>query len=65
MLNLVAPYIDGLVGSVDKEKANGRVRSSAANVDDAQELQLQLKGETDPVRLQLLHKELERLSAVR
>jgi hypothetical protein len=29
MLNLVAPYIDGLVGGVDKEKANGRVRSSA------------------------------------
>jgi hypothetical protein len=65
MLNLVAPYIDGLVGGVDKEKANGRVRSSAANVGYAQELQLQLKRETDPVRLQVLHKELERLGAVR
>ncbi len=64
-LYLVAPYVAGVVGGVDKEKANTRVRSSAANVGYAQELQGQLERETDPVRLQLLKKELERLSLAR
>ena len=64
-LYLVTPYVAGLVGGVDKEKANTRVRSTAANVGYAQELHGQLERETDPVRLQLLQKELERLSLVR
>jgi hypothetical protein len=49
-----APYIDGLVGGTDKEKANTRFRNSAANVGYAQELHRQLERESDPVRLQLL-----------
>ena len=61
-LYLVAPYLDGLVGGSDKEKANGRVRSSAANVGYVQELHGQLDRETDPVRLQLLKSELQRLT---
>jgi hypothetical protein len=61
-LYLVAPYLDGLVGGSDKEKANSRVRSSAANVGYTQELRAQLDHETDPVRLQLLKSELERLT---
>jgi len=64
-LYLVAPHVAGLVGGVDKEKANTRVRSAAANVGYAQELHGQLERETDPVRLQLLQKELERLSLAR
>jgi hypothetical protein len=51
-----------LVGGSDKEKANGRVRSSAANVGYVQELHDQLDRETDPVRLQLLKSELQRLT---
>ena len=61
-LYLVAPYLDGLVGGSDKEKANGRVRSSAANTGYVQELRGQLDRETDPVRLQLLKSELQRLT---
>jgi hypothetical protein len=49
-----APYIDGLVGGTDKEKANTRFRNSAAHVGYAQELHRQLERERDPVRLQLL-----------
>ena len=60
-LYLVTPYVAGLVGGVDKEKANTRVRSTAANVGYAQELRGELERETDPVRLQLLQKELGRL----
>ncbi len=64
-LYLVAPYIDGLVGGTDKEKANTRVRNSAANVGYAQELQRQLERESDPVRLQLLQSEIQRLRLAR
>lgn len=64
-LYFVAPHVAGLVGGVDKEKANTRVRSAAANVVYAQELHGQLECETDPMRLQLLQKEFERLSLAR
>ena len=64
-LYLVTPYINGLIGGLDKEKANARVRNLAANVGYAQELHGQIEGEKDPVRLRLLQGELERLSSVR
>lgn len=64
-LYLVAPYIDGLVGGTDKEKANTRVRNSATNVGYAQELHRQLERESDPVRLQLLQSEIQRLHLAR
>lgn len=62
---LIAPYVSGLVGGVDKEKANARVRNLAANVGYALELHGQIEREKDPVRLQLLQGELERLSLAR
>ena len=64
-LYLVAPYVAGLVGGLDKEKANARVRNAAANVGYVQELHRQMDRETDPVHLQLLQAELERLRLVR
>lgn len=64
-LYVVTPYVAGLVGGADKEKANTRVRSTAANVGYAQELYGQLEREIDPVRVQLLQKEIERLRLVR
>jgi len=62
---LIAPYVSGLVGGLDKERANARVRNLAANVGYAQELHGQIEGEKDPVRLRVLQGELERLSSTR
>ena len=64
-LYLIAPYVSGLVGGLDKEKANARVRNLAANVGYAQELHGQIESEKDPIRLRLLQGELERLSSAR
>jgi hypothetical protein len=62
---LIAPYVGGLVGGIDKEKANARVRNLAANVGYAQELHGEMERETDPARLKLLQGELQRLSSAR